>query len=101
MRVCQTCVVVDSNLKTCSKCKQAYYCSVDCQKKDWARHKPLCGISQGKELTIYDKLVTQEIDRIFYFSDRTIQNQKQVKHDKDIRAKFYCEKTKIDAYWKE
>eukprot|EP00026_Physarum_polycephalum_P005746 Phypoly_transcript_05784.p1 GENE.Phypoly_transcript_05784~~Phypoly_transcript_05784.p1 ORF type:complete len:632 (+),score=88.96 Phypoly_transcript_05784:250-1896(+) len=28
--------------KKCSKCGYSYYCSIDCQKKDWAEHKPLC-----------------------------------------------------------
>lgn len=26
----------------CTSCKTAMYCSKDCQKNDWARHKPLC-----------------------------------------------------------
>uniref|UniRef100_A0A6C0CFK4 MYND-type domain-containing protein n=1 Tax=viral metagenome TaxID=1070528 RepID=A0A6C0CFK4_9ZZZZ len=26
----------------CSKCKKSYYCCVDCQTKDWARHKKFC-----------------------------------------------------------
>ena len=29
-------------MKRCSRCKQAYYCSVACQKKDWKTHKPNC-----------------------------------------------------------
>eukprot|EP01102_Stenamoeba_stenopodia_P021087 TRINITY_DN8409_c0_g1_i1.p1 TRINITY_DN8409_c0_g1~~TRINITY_DN8409_c0_g1_i1.p1 ORF type:complete len:409 (+),score=110.34 TRINITY_DN8409_c0_g1_i1:91-1317(+) len=27
---------------TCSRCKQKKYCSVACQKEDWAKHKPQC-----------------------------------------------------------
>lgn len=30
------------DMKRCSKCKSAFYCSVDCQKKDWRTHKPKC-----------------------------------------------------------
>ncbi|KAJ6596240.1 hypothetical protein DFH09DRAFT_1272764 [Mycena vulgaris] len=29
-------------LARCSKCKLVRYCSVACQKNDWARHKPIC-----------------------------------------------------------
>jgi hypothetical protein len=29
--------------KRCIGCKQAHYCSVECQKLDWARHKTICG----------------------------------------------------------
>jgi hypothetical protein len=32
-------------LQRCSRCKSAddWYCSRDCQKKDWGRHKRNCG----------------------------------------------------------
>ena len=28
--------------KYCSACKYAYYCSIECQKKDWVSHKDFC-----------------------------------------------------------
>ncbi|KAJ6580677.1 hypothetical protein B0H19DRAFT_1112067 [Mycena capillaripes] len=30
------------NLNKCSRCRTAMYCSKECQKADWARHKPYC-----------------------------------------------------------
>ena len=30
-------------LPTCGQCSQAYYCSADCQRKHWKKHKPVCG----------------------------------------------------------
>ena len=30
-------------LLVCVRCKKARYCSADCQKADWKRHKPSCG----------------------------------------------------------
>lgn len=32
----------DSTLKKCSKCMKIYYCSTDCQRADWKRHKLEC-----------------------------------------------------------
>lgn len=37
---CRNCKVVTS--MRCKKCKVAYFCSKDCQKKLWSRHKILC-----------------------------------------------------------
>ncbi|KAJ7119689.1 hypothetical protein C8R44DRAFT_788716 [Mycena epipterygia] len=30
------------NLKECGRCKCAAYCSVECQRKNWTQHKPIC-----------------------------------------------------------
>jgi hypothetical protein len=33
---------IAGSLKNCSACKKAWYCSTDCQKQHWKRHKPTC-----------------------------------------------------------
>lgn len=38
---CANCNKSDSTLR-CSKCRQIYYCSKDCQKTHWAKHKLVC-----------------------------------------------------------
>ena len=38
---CHVCQGTES-LKYCGRCKTVKYCSVDCQKQDWADHKPRC-----------------------------------------------------------
>lgn len=51
-RPCSFCSAPESNLrkhKFCSACKQAFYCSTDCQKYDWAKkHKNECKELQAK-----------------------------------------------------
>ena len=47
-RMCRYCNKAEDNpefqlsLKTCSRCKQAHYCTQDCQKKDWKKHRLVC-----------------------------------------------------------
>ncbi|KAF7341322.1 hypothetical protein MVEN_01868500 [Mycena venus] len=36
------------NLKECSRCKCARYCSVECQRKNWKRHKVVCDHNVGQ-----------------------------------------------------
>ena len=32
----------DPATQRCSKCKSAWYCSRDCQLRQWKKHKPIC-----------------------------------------------------------
>ncbi|KAJ7088399.1 hypothetical protein B0H15DRAFT_841219 [Mycena belliarum] len=36
----------------CSRCKSAYYCGADCQKKDWSSHKRQCEYNDATPNTI-------------------------------------------------
>ena len=47
--ICAVCLQPAKQL--CSRCKHIYYCSTDCQKKDWKTHKPCCGTDQAPEST--------------------------------------------------
>eukprot|EP00457_Paulinella_chromatophora_P015188 gb/GEZN01015758.1/.p1 GENE.gb/GEZN01015758.1/~~gb/GEZN01015758.1/.p1 ORF type:complete len:138 (+),score=24.71 gb/GEZN01015758.1/:58-471(+) len=49
-RKCNSCSTQTSWEKSrCSRCKRAFYCSVDCQRKDWPAHKENCVVpSKGK-----------------------------------------------------
>ncbi|KIK61161.1 hypothetical protein GYMLUDRAFT_590292 [Collybiopsis luxurians FD-317 M1] len=40
---CGSCSNASSNLKLCSYCGQAIYCSSECQSEDWLNHKKQCG----------------------------------------------------------
>lgn len=39
---CDRCGNYYSKLLRCGRCKKANYCGVECQKQDWAKHKPNC-----------------------------------------------------------
>uniref|UniRef100_W5UJJ8 [histone H3]-lysine(4) N-trimethyltransferase n=1 Tax=Ictalurus punctatus TaxID=7998 RepID=W5UJJ8_ICTPU len=39
---CEFCFTRKEGLSKCGKCKQAYYCNVECQKGDWSMHKLEC-----------------------------------------------------------
>lgn len=39
---CAGCGQEKSHVMKCSKCRQANYCSKECQKQDWPQHKPKC-----------------------------------------------------------
>lgn len=47
-----TCVCGKETNRQCNKCRGQYYCSSECQKKDWPRHKPICDfhVEQSKQL---------------------------------------------------
>jgi hypothetical protein len=44
IKLSRICTVCDKQSQTCKKCacRAIYYCSTDCQKTDWNRHKTTC-----------------------------------------------------------
>lgn len=41
-KLCSFCMKIVEKKMNCSRCKKAFYCNVDCQRKDWKAHKKLC-----------------------------------------------------------
>jgi len=42
IKVCQTCFHNNKPLRKCSSCQKVYYCSKECQIKNWSFHKVIC-----------------------------------------------------------
>jgi len=46
--MCKTCLKENIKLLACGRCKSVFYCSKDCQKKDWKSHKAVCVVAHHK-----------------------------------------------------
>lgn len=40
--ICQGCRKSKPSMKKCTKCRNVYYCSISCQRKDWSNHNSVC-----------------------------------------------------------
>ena len=57
INICNSCGKrVPKKDSRCSRCKKVFYCSIDCQRKDWPIHKFYCKIpSEGIKVIELDK----------------------------------------------
>ena len=49
---CATCHLVSKRLMQCSRCKSTDYCSTQCQRVDWHRHRILCTLLVCQDTTV-------------------------------------------------
>jgi hypothetical protein len=50
-KTCSLCLKPLEKVQRCSKCKTAYYCSRQCQEKNWSVHKKQCEQQQNTKVT--------------------------------------------------
>lgn len=55
-RSCDHCSKIEIGHQRCSRCQYASYCSRDCQRNDWRRHKQWCGKTRDE---VHELLVEQ------------------------------------------
>lgn len=60
--ICNNCHMGGSKLKMCGKCKSAWYCSTECQKTHWKKHKPNCISREEKPENIAINKQNKEIN---------------------------------------
>uniref|UniRef100_A0A8D0EH35 Tudor domain-containing protein 1 n=1 Tax=Strix occidentalis caurina TaxID=311401 RepID=A0A8D0EH35_STROC len=75
MKTCHHCGLFGS--LRCSQCKQIYYCSADCQKKDWRAHSVVC---EPGNSTSVDSLKTEDhVEKIMLSDLQTLGIKKAMK----------------------
>ena len=67
-KTCASCGKEDAT-KICGRCKDQSYCSVDCQRQDWTRHKRGCVPEPTLQLNRAMRLPKVLLDAILSFSD--------------------------------
>jgi hypothetical protein len=55
---CAGCMDINDSLLLCSACMRATYCSRECQKSSWSKHKPVCKLLQ--EFKMHSNTINQK-----------------------------------------
>lgn len=78
-RVCKRCCIISN--RRCSSCDDTYYCSLECQQRDWPKHKKQCGslLDTKKHLgynaeKVWNKMLTTYASLLSRLCDRHSQN---------------------------
>lgn len=72
IRECNQCGKQSKELKTCGKCKRAYYCTIECQKKHWIKHKTNCDLTSGGSIREAHDYLCKRIKRIHSKQEKNV-----------------------------
>lgn len=64
MNICCFCGCQDKKISQCTKCKQVYYCSRQCQKNDWSNHKKVCTQKKNEKCLICCQRIETESQKL-------------------------------------
>ncbi|CAG2232116.1 unnamed protein product [Mytilus edulis] len=97
LKTCCWCQKMSSTLKACGKCRIAQYCSKECQKFHWVRHKHMCSIlSDNYTIEIQIKDTKPNKPRLFHSSLKGIGEG----HKPDVTStKKFIVKVQSDHYY--
>eukprot|EP00938_MAST-03A_sp_MAST-3A-sp1_P005039 g5039.t1 len=88
----------------CSACKSVYYCSRECQKSDWKRHKKVCKKATKKKTT-NDSKVSDAWFTAVAAGDLVVTNQMIRKYGSDVmnlrREPRNCTALHLAAYYRK
>lgn len=60
--ICEYCGLQALGLPRCAKCKQVYYCSNECQRRDWkAKHKSKCKEFQSRKENVFSQTMGRQL----------------------------------------
>jgi len=59
--VCNNCEDVGMGFQRCSRCKAVWYCSPECQKANWTKHKASCETPEQKKKREEEEAVNEEL----------------------------------------
>lgn len=82
---CNNCSKEDAKLR-CSRCKLVYYCSPECQKLDWKKHKSICMKTGGGEENKVTKKMAGFISKgKLYENEKKSKNSNRITRYENIR----------------
>eukprot|EP01083_Nonionella_stella_P053533 141578_1 len=81
-----------SKLKKCRQCESAFYCSKQCQKRDWKTHKEICNQSKDGTKGNNDELICFNVD---------CPNTTDLRRCTGCYDVFYCSVKCQTQHWKQ
>ena len=103
---CPVPVASQVDLFNCSACKNIYYCSRDCQKSDWSRHRYICKSTPEQAMCSFcqktfeheKKVLCESCKGIFYCSDKCKEEDKE-RHERDQCGPFSKEMELFEKWY--
>ncbi|XP_061174576.1 uncharacterized protein LOC133183660 isoform X2 [Saccostrea echinata] len=84
---CKMCKQGKQTMKRCTRCREVYYCSRECQAKDWPVHRTMCSVT-GENSTTGKKWTENSVSVKFTTDDGSIIEQNQTLSEDDGNSSY-------------